>query len=74
MKATYAEVKDLINRTLWESGAFTKSDQPHIDELGYFAPSGANWRYCIGIARSGGSTYLVVTQFGEVLGFRKLYI
>ncbi len=78
MKASYAEIKQIIDQTDWESGAFLPDDQPDMNELGYFAPSGANWCYRVGITNAKrtdwNDTYLVVTRFGEVKGFRKLWL
>ena len=76
MKATYKEIKQLIDNTNWDyNEAFTKRSQPDIDELGYFAPSGANWAYRLGIAKGeDDKLYFVCTVFGQIKGFRKLHI
>lgn len=77
MKATYREVKELIDYTDWENQkAFKKGDQPiSVHRTGYFAPSGANWAYQFGITRGrDGKVYEVVTVFGEVRGFQQIYL
>ena len=76
MKATYSDVKNIIENTDWESGAFEPKDQPtHVHVMGYFASSGANWAYQIGIAKGrDGKVYEVVTVFGEVKRFFPVYL
>lgn len=75
MKATYKEVKQLIDNTYWDNKAFDgDNNQPFVDELSYYSPSNANWAYRIGVAKGSDDVmYLVVTVFGEVRGYRKLH-
>ena len=73
MKATYQEVKQLIDNTNWNNKTFSKKSQPFLDELGYFSPASANWAYRLGIAKGEDNNfYYVVTVYGEVKGFRKV--
>lgn len=75
MKATYREVKDLIDNTEWTDSAFKKGQQPRIYQTGYFTPSNANWSYQIGIAEGNdGLVYEIVTVFGEVKGYRRTWV
>ena len=74
MKATYKEIKHLIDNTNWDNKAFEKRSQPYIDELGYFSPSSANWAYRLGVAKGkDDKLYLVCSVFGEVKGFRSIH-
>ncbi len=75
MKATYREIKDIIKYTDWENGAFTSDDQPRTHRIGYYQPSGANWAYQVGIATGkDGNTYEVVTVFGQVNGYERVWL
>lgn len=75
MKATYKEIKHLIDYTNKENKVFEGANsQPYVDELGYFSPMSANWAYRVGIAEgTDEQLYLVVTVYGEVKGYRKLH-
>lgn len=74
MKATYKEVKQLIDNTYWDDKAFIGNEQPYVDELGYYSPASANWAYRLGIAKSAtGDMYYVVTVFGQIRGYRKIH-
>ena len=76
MKATYHEVRQLIENTNFENKVFTgNNEQPYVDELGYFASQGNNWAYRIGIAKgSDDKLYHVVTVFGGIRGYRRLHV
>lgn len=75
MKATYREIKDLIDNTDWTDGAFGEKDQPRIHQTGYFSPRNANWAYQVGVARGlDGNVYEVVTVFGEVKGYSRIWV
>lgn len=72
-KAKYSDIKRIIDNTNWDNKAFAKGEQPYNREIAYYAPSGNNWAYRIGIAiGSDGDVYEIVTVFGEVKGFRYL--
>ena len=74
MKATYKEVKQLIDNTNWDNKAFSDNSQPYVDELGYFAPQNNNWAYRFGVAKgTDEKMYFVVTVFGEVKGYRSIH-
>lgn len=69
-KAKYSDIKRIIDNTDWQDGAFTKGEQPYNREIAYYAPSGNNWAYRIGIAVGGdGNIYEIVTVFGEIKGY-----
>ena len=48
--------------------------QPSLQTIGYFSPSGANWSYIVGYTRINGDVYQVVTQFGQIVGGKRVYI
>lgn len=75
MKATYREIKDMIDSTDWTNGAFTEGEQPRVHRTGFFSPSGANWAYQVGISKSkNGDIYEVVTVFGGVKGYAPVWL
>ena len=65
----------MVDNTDWKDGAFDKKDQPRVHRTGYFASQGANWAYQFGIAKGkDGNTYEVVTVFGEVKGYQRVWL
>jgi len=75
-KAKSSDVKDLQR---WgqenpEVNHMIKSGlQPSGHVHAWFAPSGANWAWQIGIYTVNGELYELLTRFGSVEGGRKLY-
>lgn len=72
-KASYKDVKNIIDNTEWDDRAFKRNEQPYNREIAYYTPSNANWSYRIGIARGNDNyIYETVTVFGVVRGYRML--
>lgn len=74
VKFSARSVRNIINSTVWELEPYTKGEQSaNMFSLGYQTPSAANWSYELGIANRDGKTYLLVKQFGGVVGVLELY-
>ena len=55
MEATFKnrDIKAIIDGTVWEHEPYTEGEQTaNMAVLGYYAPSGANWFYTVGVTLS----------------------
>lgn len=72
--------KDVKNLQRWGEenpvvkNMIKKGTQPDIFQAGVYWPSGANWAWCIGIAKIGKNYYELLTRFGAVEGGRAIYM
>ena len=76
MEATFKnrDIKAIIDGTVWEHEPYTEGEQTaNMAVIGYYAPSGANWSYHVGIANRDGKTYILIKRFGGVVGVKELY-
>ena len=69
-KASYKDIKNLIDKTEWEKNIFGKDEQVNGYQIAYFSPSSANWAYRIEIVKRNNRFYEVITVFGGVKGYR----
>ena len=73
-KATYKQIRDLIDNTEWDTGVFSKDQQVNGEQIAYFSPASSNWAYRIELVTKNGLVYEVVTVYGGVYGYRWLNI
>lgn len=67
------EVQTLIEKTDWDTGKFSITEQPHIARIGTCWPQNANWAYELGIIARNGVTYLIATKHSQIVGYKPLY-
>lgn len=74
---TYKEIKDwYLNDEESKENAkkYFGDKQPSIHEIGFYSAPSWNWGYRIGIVKTKGKYFEVVTQFGAVVSARLINI
>ena len=67
MESNYQDIKETIRFTPEELKGKTKLDFSYYLEIGYYAPSNANWSYIIAVVDYDGYLIKVVTRFGAII-------
>lgn len=69
----YADVKWYLQHGQ-EVAQLFGNRQPQGETINHYTPSQANWSYQEKIVKFDGKLYMVLTQFGSVVGGRQLYL